>query len=731
MRVDPRTWPITLKIGLAISLTVFAGALVAGLLIQSAIERAQVSLVQEDFQSLSEAQLERIVEVLTREISVLVSLSHEDMLLEAAREGGGLEVPAHLDAFVETFPQFEAIILTDRNGQVVGASYTTASFDFQGRPWWQSAYARGVGAIYISDPVTDPLSGATGVQIAVPLFDEDGSVLGIVMAVWDFDLARQTLTSGTPRHTMVLDSREQRVLADTTLTGIETTRLPELVTEELFTNLQGAFLGPDEEGTPTVFGYASLAMWPREVQIGGLEAAPSLRNLGWSIVVRAPVAEATAGMIPLVRQLQALIAGSAIVAVLFALVILRGAMDPLYRLTAVAARIGAGEIDVPIPRLPLDEIGRLAEVLREMVAKLIHRQEQLSAAARISRATILSFETDQMLGDALHSLARWFDYSEARVYLLDSGGRRARLRVAVGEESERLLDQRHRIEVNESTLIGQAILLDEPQTASSTAPMGIHQIAAPKIHSEAAIPLRTADRPLGALYVASSATTAFEPGDVEVLRLVADQLSASLENIHLHEQSQSALAEIEALNRRLTRSMWEERIASGGPLRHTLDPEERWPESLEEVQRQGKVVAEPYVDGDGRSVLAAPIILRGESIGAIGVTRPSGHRWSPDEIALVEAIAARVAMIAESIRLVDESTRIAQREQIISSVSEQLQRAVDVDSVVMTALGQLGEVLGSGQVSLRIGPPPVDSDRRLTSSQQDSDEAKGGDATDA
>ena len=731
MRVDPRAWPITLKIGLAISLTVFAGALVAALLVQSAIERAQLSIVQEDFQSLSAAQLERIVEVLTRETSLMVSLAHEDLLLEAAQRGGGVEVPSHLNAFVETFPQFEVIILTDHNGQVIGTSYAPVSFDLQGRPWWQSAYANGAGAIYISDPVTDPISGATGVQIAVPLLDEDGSVLGIVMAVWDFDLARQTLISGTPRHTEILDSIERRVLADTTLAGIETIRLPGEVTEQFFTSLQGAFLAPDEEGIPTVFGYTNLAAWPREVEIGGLEATPSLRNLGWSIVVRAPVTEATAGIIPLVRQLQALIAGSAIVAVLFALVILRGAMDPLYRLTAAAARIGTGEIGTPIPELPLDEIGRLAGVLREMVAKLVHRQEQLSAAARISRATILSFETEQMLGDALHSLARWFDYSEARVYLLDSGGRHARLRVAIGEESERLLGQRHRMEVTESTLIGQAILLDEPQTASSAASAESRQVEAPSIRSEAAIPLRTADRPLGALYVASTTTSSFEPGDVEVLRLVADQLSASLENIHLHEQSQSALAEIEALNRRLTRSMWEERMASSGQLRHTLDPEERWPESLEEVRRQGKVVAEPYVDGDGRSVLAAPIILRGESIGVIGVTRPSGHRWSPDEIALVEAIAARVAMIAESIRLVDESTRVAQREQIISSVSEQLQRAVDVDSVVMTALGQLGKALGSGQVSLRIGPPPVDSDRQLTSSQQDSDEAKGGDAADA
>ncbi len=722
MRIEPRAWPVTVKIGLAISLTVLIGAVVASLLVQNAIRRAQIGIIQEDFQSLSDAQAERVVEVLTREISVLVGLAHEDFLRTAVQQGGALEMAGHLDSFIRTFPQFKAVILTDYNGQVIGASYTAVSFNLQGLPWWQSAYADGEGAVYVSDPVTDTSSGATGVQIAVPLRDEEDNLIGIVMAVWDFDLARQALITGTPEHTMVVESREQRVLADTVMEEIEAGRLPEPVFERFFMEQRGAFIGPDEGGVSTIYGYTSLSEWPREIEIGGMPVSPSLRNLAWSVVVRKPTDEAVAGVIPLTRQLQALIAGSAFIAILFAMVILRGAMAPLHQLTVAAAEIGEGAMATQIPDLPPDEVGRLAGVMREMLAKLGRRQEQLGAAARISRAAMLSLDMEQMLGDTLQSLARWFGYSEARVYLLDSAGRQARLRAGVGTESELLLDERHRLDVNESTLVGRAILLDEPQVGED----GQRTDARP----EAAIPLRAADRPLGALYVAAEKAVVFEPGDVEVLRIVADQFSGSLENVRLYEQSQRALAEIEALNRRLTRMGWEEHLSGGGRLRHTLDPEERWPESLEGVRRGSEAIAQATTDSDGRSVLAAPIILRGEAIGTIGVTRPPGHRWAPDEVALVEAIAARVAMIAESIRLVDTSTRIAQREQIISSVSEQLQRAVDVDTIVLTALDQLGEALGTGQVSLRIGPPPVDADRRLTSAQPDGDDAEGGDSSD-
>jgi GAF domain-containing protein/HAMP domain-containing protein len=733
MRIDVRAWPIAVKIGWAISLTMLAGGLIASILVQSAIRRAQTEVIQGDFRSLSEVQTERVVEALTREISVLVTLAHDEEVMAGGHAGPATEAANaaadHLLSFMQVFPQFKSLVLTATDGQIVAATYTSITFNYQRTIWWQSAYADGQGAVYLSSPVTDPSSGSTGVQIAIPVRDEEtGETIGVLMAVWDFDLARQALIAGASQHTMILDSYEQRALADTTLEGIEAIRLPEQVSERFFTEQAGAFSGPDEEGVATIFGYSSLSAWAREIEIGSMSISSALRNLGWSIVVREPTEEALAGIAPLTRQLQALIAASVILAILFAMVILRGAMAPLHDLTVAAAQIGEGVMDTPVPKLPLDEVGRLAGVLREMVAKLSHRQEQLSAAARISRTAMLSLEMDQMLGDTLQSLGRSFGYSEAQVYLIDSAGRQAHLRAGVGPESGRLLDERHRLAVNETTLVGRAILLDEPQVeeARQAAP-GEPQPAA---RAAAAVPLRAADRPLGALYVAAGKMARFEPGDGEVLRLVADQFSASLENVRLYEQSQAALAEIEALNRRLTRTAWEERLTGGGQLRHTLDPDGRWPKSLEEARRRSEAMARSYTDSDGRTVLAAPIVLRGEAIGSIGVTRPAGYHWSSDEVALVEAIAARVAMIAESIRLVDESTRVAQREQIISSVSERLQRAVDVDTLVMTALDELGEALGTGQVSLRIGPPPVDSDRRLTSSQPDGTEAEGGSSPD-
>ena len=84
-------------------------------------------------------------------------------------------------------------------------------------------------------------------------------------------------------------------------------------------------------------------------------------------------------------------------------------------------------------------------------------------------------------------------------------------------------------------------------------------------------------------------------------------------------------------------------------------------------------------------------------------------------------------LIAEGIRLVEESSRRAEREQVVNEVSaDMLQRAASVDNVLQTALNKLGDALGSDTVSLRLGSPPLDHDRQITDG---SDKNPGGSRT--
>jgi GAF domain-containing protein/HAMP domain-containing protein len=419
-----------------------------------------------------------------------------------------------------------------------------------------------------------------------------------------------------------------------------------------------------------------------------------------------------------VSRLQLVLLASAIGITILILVFSRILFMPLRRLTAAAVQIEKGSFEATIPQFPLDEIGQLARVLNSVVSQLTNRIRQMRSAVQVSRASALSFDVNQMLSDLANTLTDQFGYPDVRIYLADTTGKRLRLQAAAGAESERLLRVGHRIPLDETNIVGRSVLLNEPLLGGGKEILRAAGLITE--HSELAVPLRAGGQSLGGLHLLAGRLREFNPEDADVIRLIADQLSASIQNARLFEQSQASLREIEELNRRLTRQGWEEYVGVGSALRHTLDPEQHWPLTSHEVRKMTEIKADVLADSDGRSVLAVPLILRGEPVGSLSVTRPIGESWSRDEVLLIEAIASRMTIIAEGIRLVDESNLRAQREQQVNEISANLlQRATSVETVLRSALNELGGALGSDRISLRIGSTPARDDHQIGAGQDD------------
>jgi GAF domain-containing protein len=95
------------------------------------------------------------------------------------------------------------------------------------------------------------------------------------------------------------------------------------------------------------------------------------------------------------------------------------------------------------------------------------------------------------------------------------------------------------------------------------------------------------------------------------------------------------------------------------------------------------------------SALVAPIALRGVVIGALGI---------PDEeVALVEAIAARMALAAENLRLLDETHHRAARERLAREITVKMRRAVDMDTILQATVQELAKVLGTSRTFVQLG----------------------------
>jgi GAF domain-containing protein len=105
-----------------------------------------------------------------------------------------------------------------------------------------------------------------------------------------------------------------------------------------------------------------------------------------------------------------------------------------------------------------------------------------------------------------------------------------------------------------------------------------------------------------------------------------------------------------------------------------------------------------------------PIELRGEKLGSLTLRREANQpAWSALEAELVRSALAQVALTLDNARLQEESRRRSLSEQTIGQISSRAQSALDLETVIKTAVQEIGQVLGGARVQIRIAESAPDA----------------------
>ncbi|HOA22586.1 MAG TPA: GAF domain-containing protein [Aggregatilineales bacterium] len=714
-RIDPRSLPIALKLAIGLGGVLLVTMFVTIGLVNDVVRTSQTDLVLDELAALSADQAGRVVQTLDAEIEGLSRLVSDPSVQQYIREasssiavsgGGGTFRPSTaIESLIAeyriTHPELSALAVLDAAGYVIGAAPMLPAADLPERgswEWFQVAQQPGGMAVYLSGPIADGLTGVEGFHIAMPIVDTTvpGRVVGVVYAVWNMSNVPPAAQARSREALIVQSDGEVLYASDP---GAES-RLPYALVRTLREAGEPTLEYEDAHGERWLYGVASLG----ELSLRGRDA--SLPDL--TVVVREPYSVMQTSAVALMQNLLWALALSALLVTVLAGGMTLVLLYPLRRLTIAAGRISAGQLETPIPDLPLDEVGRLASVLRDLVGRLLVRMQQLDAAVQVSRVALRSLDVNELLESTSRTLVSAFGVEGVRVYFADQTRGRAELVAGHGAIYETLLRQEPALAIDERTHVGRAILLGEPQVA-----------AAPGYHlAEAALPLVAGESVTGVLCVTGRHGARFAVDDLDMFSLVADQLSAALQNARLFAASAENMEQISALNRRLMRRGWEEYLELAGELRSTTDPAGDWPTLPSELWQRTEAAAEVTVDEQGREVLSAPLIVRGEVIGVVAATRPPGQGWSEQERLLVEAVAARLATLADSIRMVEETSWRAEQERRVNELSASLQSAISLDDMLRDALARLGEATGAESVALRVGRPPADGQEAFARAAQ-------------
>ncbi len=354
----------------------------------------------------------------------------------------------------------------------------------------------------------------------------------------------------------------------------------------------------------------------------------------------------------------------------------------------------------------------LEQRVADRTEALERRSGHLQAAVAVSRAATSVLDPEQLVWQVCDLLLDRFDLYHVGLFLIDASGAWAEYRAGAGAAARALAEEGFRLQVGGQSLIGWCTARAQIRIAQDVSGEAGH-FAHPDVsasRSEVAIPLIARGQILGALSVQSDRPRAFGDDAISSLQTMADQIAVALDNARLFAESQQALEATRRAYGELSRQAWSGLLRSrtdwGYTYAHrTLTPAEgKWQPEMLEAQQTGS-----SVHGGGRereSVLAIPLQVREQTIGALGFYKEAadgGRTWTAEETELLETLVQQLGVALESAQLFEETQRRAAEERILGEVTARMRETLDMNTVLQTAIREIGDVLNIAEVEVRLG----------------------------
>jgi GAF domain-containing protein len=376
----------------------------------------------------------------------------------------------------------------------------------------------------------------------------------------------------------------------------------------------------------------------------------------------------------------------------------------------------------------LQELTRIRTSLEEQVSQRTQELEQrsgyLQAIVEVTQTTAALLNAEQLFQTAAELIREQFNLYYVGIFMTDLTGEWAVLQSGTGTAGKAMIERGHRIRIG-SGMIGWSIANAQPRVAAEARQDAVRLVnpELPETRSEAAIPLRSRGRVIGAISVQSTAVGAFGELEIATFQALADQVAVSLDNARLYEDSRRSLEEARRAYGDEGRRSWQEYLQQSDTLSlsYRYGVSESTPARLAatheaaashlKARRQAISSGRPVqIVEDQTATLFLPIPVRETQIGVISFakemeTESQAQRWSEDEIDLLQNVVEQMGVALDSARLYQDTQRVALREQLTGEVTSHIRQTLDIQTVLRTAVEEIQRSLGLPEVLISLSAP--------------------------
>ncbi|MEO0594539.1 MAG: GAF domain-containing protein, partial [Chloroflexota bacterium] len=413
-----------------------------------------------------------------------------------------------------------------------------------------------------------------------------------------------------------------------------------------------------------------------------------LPNLNWTIIVTDEVLSVYASSIRAITLLNVLVIFGGILVILFCRQAIAPVMNGIYEADTmmqtaalnsrtVVPASGSHSDLVNAARRVNNRLNKLNEDLEDVQNR---RERDLQVAGRIGRETATLSDLKTLTNRSINLICNELGFYHAQIFLLDSSRTQAVLRYSRGEAGRALLEQGHQLAVGSDTVIGtvtaegRPVIVNDTSSDSADGVHGFNRFLS-ETRAEMALPLMIGEQVLGALDIQSRRPFVFQEDDIPIYQLLADQLAVAIYNAQLREDAERRLERSQRQSQQYTRDAWQD-------TRNKLALSDKYGARLEDAK------------------LSSDIRIRGEVIGSLEANLPDDMNFSEAEQQIIDAVADRVSLTLENVRLFQETQVTLRETSILYELSSQLNAADDLEDVLSAVIETIAADASGGQVWL-------------------------------
>ena len=320
------------------------------------------------------------------------------------------------------------------------------------------------------------------------------------------------------------------------------------------------------------------------------------------------------------------------------------------------------------------------------------RAIRLQTIAKVSQRIALNQNLETLLPEIAKRISEDFEFYHVGIFMISQDGKFAELQTSNSPGGKKMLERGHQLALGQVGIVGRTAKDGRPRVA-----LDVGQDAAyfdnpdlPDTHSEMALPLKLRTEIIGVLDVQSKRKAAFSQEDTDIFEILANQIAIAIENARHTEETRAALEESQSISRQYIHQAWTQLTATQRQQGY------RYAE-----KRISPLPVEENIPEDKEDILTFPVQVREETIGFLEIRKDeSSQSLTEEELELVQAIANRAALALENARLLEESTRRAGRERLVSNITTKIRSSNDPQVMIQTALDELKNALGASKVEL-------------------------------